>query len=747
MEALLSPSSTEMPRKKSVRFSVPVQKATSSVSLNNMEHQKATQKQEEAEDGDVEDPHLAPTTSSASFTRKVGDDDEPSWSRVLLHYGDDLNFAHCSIRSCRPQWLQVVARREVFLLLYCLLGVTYGMSHTFTVSVISTIEKSFHLSSKQTGVILAGSWAVQAAVSTLLLLHGQSVHRGRWMVIGVVAGVASCLLAVVPQVVYGSGEVTREAFGEIERTETCFSEVTDENEESCKVFYEEFFVGPVIMLFISQFFIGIAISIFYSIGASYLDDINNHSPQYFGITLLLRVVGPVCGFLLGGSCVRVWISPSHDAPNLARNDPRWLGSWWIGFLFLGCCVLVLGGLLLLFLHNLTLKKGMVREGKRREASRSHWKVSNFNIFTTMRKEATLSIHDLPKTLKRLFTNKIWVGNLFSSVAFFLAFACYINFKSKYLEAEFRKSASEANFYTGLVTLVGSLLGIAVSTALVRWAPQGPRSLAACDTLLSALVFASFLGLMFIGCPRLQVVGPREKSAEGTCSAKCGCSDRFSPLCLVQNHTILFYSACYAGCLTVDDSTEPVVYRNCSCISHVTSSSTQPGLPDTDDLKNIVLNTTATSGYCPEPCENFAYYLVMQVLTNAVYTTGRLAVGIGHLRGVSERDKEVSLAILAVLVTVFGILPAPIIMGAAIDWSCSVWGTQCGGTGHCWLYDTHTLRLLVHLIPAVFTFISLIGDLVVFFCSHQLDDYDKRERRRRRVGEARVHVQGGRGVQV
>lgn len=77
----------------------------------------------------------------------------------------------------------------------------------------------FHLRpsprSPLSGVILAGSWAVQAAVSTLLLLHGQSVHRGRWMVIGVVAGVASCLLAVVPQVVYGSGEVTREAFGEI----------------------------------------------------------------------------------------------------------------------------------------------------------------------------------------------------------------------------------------------------------------------------------------------------------------------------------------------------------------------------------------------------------------------------------------------------------------------------------------------------------------------------------------------------
>lgn len=47
--------------------------------------------------------------------------------------------------------VQVLARKEVYVLVYCLVGMVQGMFFTYTVSVISTIEKRFKLTSKQTG--------------------------------------------------------------------------------------------------------------------------------------------------------------------------------------------------------------------------------------------------------------------------------------------------------------------------------------------------------------------------------------------------------------------------------------------------------------------------------------------------------------------------------------------------------------------------------------------------------------------
>lgn len=49
---------------------------------------------------------------------------------------------------------------------------------------------------------------------------------------------------------------------------------------------------------------------------------------------------------------------------------------------------------------------------------------------------------------RLFSNRLWLGNLFNTVVVVFAFSGYWNFKPKYLENQFRKSAAEANYYTG-----------------------------------------------------------------------------------------------------------------------------------------------------------------------------------------------------------------------------------------------------------------------------------------------------------
>lgn len=56
--------------------------------------------------------------------------------------------------------------------------------------------------------------------------------------------------------------------------------------------------------------------------------------------------------------------------------------------------------------------------------------------------------DLLKALRRLFTNRIWTGNLFNAVFTLLGVSGYWSFKPKYMENQFRKSATDANYFTG-----------------------------------------------------------------------------------------------------------------------------------------------------------------------------------------------------------------------------------------------------------------------------------------------------------
>ncbi len=48
----------------------------------------------------------------------------------------------------------------------------------------------------------------------------------------------------------------------------------------------------------------------------------------------LRLIGPILGFLFAAGCLRIFISPTLT-PFITNHDPRWLGAWWAGWVFVG----------------------------------------------------------------------------------------------------------------------------------------------------------------------------------------------------------------------------------------------------------------------------------------------------------------------------------------------------------------------------------------------------------------------------
>ncbi|KAK7072234.1 hypothetical protein SK128_004077 [Halocaridina rubra] len=606
------------------------------------------------------------------------------------------------------------------------------------------MEKRFRLTSKQTGTILSGNDISQVILSILVGYFGNYGHRPHWMSIAVILGAGSGFAAALPHFIYGPGkDAIRIAEFTSRSASALISNITrvtskEKRQELCHLqpdlncededMAAESFIGPVILLFISQFCVGITVTTFYSIGVTYLDDnISKKSyPIYYAFTFMLRILGPVTGFFMGGKCLSMWIDPQKQ-PNLTRKDPRWYGAWWIGYLFIGCNLLLAGSLLMLFPRKLpaTLRresKKVLRQAEKDEQAGAKRGIEYFASLAktkqTEREKPTFK--NLLRALRRIFTNKIWVGNLFNTVVYVLAASGYWNFKPKYLENQFRKSTSESSYYTGVTSLVSLMLGTGLGGAVLRWAQPGPRFVTGYNIFITLLQSCSYVVLMFVGCPKVDVVGPVEGLEGPPCSADCGCSDRYSPICS-EDKTTLFYSPCYAGCTVANTSASPIVYSDCHCITNGTDPFNKTFIGDTVSPDSATFGY-ATSGYCEEPCNAFIYYIIIQTVVKTVASTGRVGSNLIHIRSVADEDKGIALGTLTVCLSLFGFIPAPIMMGAIVDSACLIWDKTCGKFGNCWLYDSDKFRIIIHMVPAVLIFISVFGDIVVYYYSRQLDLY-------------------------
>ncbi|XP_069952785.1 solute carrier organic anion transporter family member 74D isoform X4 [Cherax quadricarinatus] len=590
----------------------------------------------------------------------------------LLFTEEDLEETQCGLGSCTPKWIQRFATKEMYMLVYCLVGMTQGMFFTYSVSVISTIEKRFKLTSKETGIILSGNDISQVLLAMFLGYYGNFGHRPRWLGVGALFTAASCITAALPHFFYGPGEDAVVAA----RIATS---------------------GDISLL--------------------------NNLTGFKTLTMLIRILGPVFGFFIGGKCLSIWIDPTKR-PNIDKKDPRWLGAWWLGFVFLGLALVVTSLPLFFFPRKLpaTLKrekKKMLRQAERDEQEGWNRGLPYFlSLAKTKKEETKPTLKNLIIALKRLFKNKIWTGNLFSATVSLLALSGYWSFKPKYLENQFRKSATEANFYTGLASLVVSVVGAVISGSVLRWFRPGPRYVTGYNVFVTVFTCVGFLALMFVGCPKLDVIGPVNGSVGPTCSADCGCTEKFTPVC-AQDKTTLFYSPCYAGCSIDNTTAYPIVYSDCRCVSNSSQPNYAAPIPENERGR-------ATRGYCPEPCNGFFYYFLIQIITKTVSSTSRIGGSIVLLRSVSDEDKGLSLGVITVFISLFGFIPAPIIMGAIIDSACVVWDKSCGISGNCWLYDSEKFRKILHVVPAVLMFISLLGDIVVFHYSGTLDLYGLKE---------------------
>lgn len=82
-----------------------------------------------------------------------------------------------------------------------------------------------------------------------------------------------------------------------------------------------------------------------------------------------------------------------------------------------------------------------------------------------------------------------------------------------------------------------------------------------------------------------------------------------------------------------------------------------------------------------------------------------------------------------LISLFALIPGPIIYGYIIDSSCAIWNYKCRNRGNCQLYNTTQFRYNVNLTAMALTFIGVSFDILVWYYSKNIDLYGEEEQKK------------------
>jgi sodium-independent organic anion transporter len=624
--------------------------------------------------------------------------------------------------------MQRFADPKFYLFLFSIVSILGAFIFAYLTVVLSTIEKEFGLQSKEAAWVYSGNEISQIFLLVVLPLIGKVRRRPLWLgLANVVSAMGTLLIALPHFTARGSTFHLEKKSGE----DFCDGTVEENCEDGEQA--KDFFSMSII--FIGIFITGIGNSLFWTLGLPYIDDNSKKkdSPLRMSFAMAARVVGPSLGFMMGAALLKVYVNPNVD-PGFDEDDPRWIGAWWIGFIIIALLTLFFGPWLTLFPGELPTAQSdddVEKEVDVDPANIKEW-AQEFKVVT-----------------KRLLTNRIYVLNLLSTLTVLFGVVGFFQFFPKYLEFQFQQRASTSGGIGGLGNIFISLIGIITSGFVMSKYKFKARTIAAFSALCMLLGAIAFTSVSFISCNPVQVYGLKTSYAEASpCTTSCGCENvEYYPVCSMDGLT-QFSSPCHAGCASSNQSVEldkkgkpRTLYWDCKCAREKSEADgLAPVKPwwiekheDSDDDRPLVTaslpysTNVAVEGYCPKDCSTalLSFFLIFGPV-GVVMALARLPGFIMSLRAIEKRDKAASMTLTLSVLSLFALLPSPVVFGALIDSSCEIWSTKCGQTRNCLVYDTESMRKYLCTLVACAFAVTFLLDVSVWYCVKDLNIYDDDE---------------------
>ncbi|XP_064488664.1 solute carrier organic anion transporter family member 74D-like [Ornithodoros turicata] len=406
-----------------------------------------------------------------------------------------------------------------------------------------------------------------------------------------------------------------------------------------------------------------------------------------GTMFALRLFGPSAGFFLSSYCLSHYENP-YVEPMIEKSDPRWVGAWWMGYMLLGLMAALLSTPLLLFPRRLVRSPG----DEASSASKLTPILPSYNPEDT-------DGNAVKEAVKRLLKNPQFLCQAAALSFIVNGLMGFLFAMPKYMETQFRKSASTASLFSGSTSLVTMLVGVLFGGAVIRKVKPKANWISAYIIFVDVFLSVCFFGAMFLGCRQLDMAGTRSSlgglNLLNKCNGDCGCTTVvFQPVCDPEDD-ITYFSPCFAGCKGVNASNSNQML-GCRCVQGATEET--PGTPDT--------------GICFSECSLFVPFVAVLCLAKTIFATSRVGTALIEIRSVHQKDKTVALTLLLMLGSIFGFVPYPLVYGAIMDSCCLIWNTNCGAQGNCWLYDADKFRYTLHgtsmgfvVVGAAFNFLA------------------------------------------
>ncbi|KAG5332984.1 SO5A1 protein, partial [Acromyrmex heyeri] len=660
-------------------------------------------------------PTTPPATPSSPTTPTRGLDDVFK----ELPITDDTS---CGIWCLKGPTLQKFANKKAYVFLYGVLGCIFSAS-----------------------LITVGNDISQLFVSVALSYYAGRGHRPRWIAFGIYTVVLFCCLTMLPHFLYGPGEdalsLTKEYGAQstlntstiLEKHSRKFLCMGKENRGmDCEV--EDGNFAPQVLLFIAQLVSGVGGSLYYTLGVSYMDDNiqKSKTPALISFSYFLRMLGPAIGYGLASFSLKFYISPTLT-PTITMQDPRWLGAWWLGWIILAILLAIFASIIALFPK--TLPRAAARKVLALERNKSAASIKE------QESELPASISDMLRTFKRLITNTTLMCNNLATVFYFMGYMPYWIFMPKYIETQYKQSASVSSLITGTVGLVFSAFGILLSGLVISKYKPKARYLAAWNVMIGIISIMGMISYAFLGCSandnQIAIQPNGVLKTQLPCNEQCHCDYvEYNPVCSDNGQT--FISACHAGCRSMKlYSNGSKVYTDCNCVkpklarslahpfSNITSFPFFTEVPLETTEPAVETLGTAIPGSCPVDCmQKFYIFLTVVCFLKFSGATGRASNFLVSVRCVDEKDKAVAMGFGLMIMSLFAFIPSPILFGFILDNTCLVWGKTCSGTGNCWLYNGEALRYLLNFTAASFVTIGTVFDVGVWYFVKDVKIFDE-----------------------
>nr|XP_023418033.1 LOW QUALITY PROTEIN: solute carrier organic anion transporter family member 4C1 [Cavia porcellus] len=523
-----------------------------------------------------------------------------------------------------------------FLLHYCVLAVTQGIVVNGLVNIsISTIEKRYEIKSSLTGLISSSYDISFCLLSLFVSFYGEGGHKPRWLAFASFMIGLGALVFSLPQFFSGQYQLGSIFEG------TCLAR----NSTSCAP-SRSLLSNYLYVFILGQLLLGVGGTPLYTLGTAFIDEsVPTHKASlYIGIGYSMSLLGPAIGYVLGGQLLNIYIDFAiGQSIDVTKDDPQWLGAWWIGFLVSW-----------LFAWSLIIPfscfpKHLPGTAKVQAEKTSQTHQCKRSSLSRVDQNFGQNIKDFPVALKNLMRNTVFICLILSTSSEALITTGFATFLPKFIENQFGLTSSFAATIGGAVLIPGAALGQILGGAIVSRYKMTCKYAMKFALVTSGVALVLTFLLICAKCENEPFAGVSESyNGTGDLGNLTVCDLLLSTNCLRSYYYPLCGRDClnyvsFAGLLNYVSNSKPKRYYNCSCIekkAEITSTES--------------VSFEAKAGKCETHCTNLPVFLGMFFVTVIFTFMAGTPITVSILRCVDQRQRSLALGTQFMLLRLLGV---------------------------------------------------------------------------------------------